>query len=92
MSPKEKTEALRIVSQVEERGILILKIAGFIYGSNINLFNRQIVKQIEKGYRKIILDCSELKYINSSALGILLDMHQVANKTGGRVYTLDRIK
>ncbi len=67
---------LEIISRVEEKGILILKIAGFIDASNINLFERQMHEHMEKGYRKIILDCSELKYINSSALGILLDVHQ----------------
>jgi len=92
MSPKEKTETLSIVSQVEERGILILRIAGFIDASNINQFDRQMHEQIEKGYSKIILDCSEIQYMNSSALGIILDIHQLAIKRQGgiRIINLPR--
>jgi len=92
MSPKEKTETLRIVSQVEESGILILKIAGFIDASNINLFDRQMHEQIENGYSKIILDFSELQYMNSSALGILLDLHQLTARRQGsmRIINLPR--
>lgn len=76
-------ETLEIAFRLDETGILILKIAGFIDGSNINFFSQQIHKQIEKGYRKIILDCSELQYINSSALGILLDTQQLTNNHQG---------
>jgi len=82
-------ETLEIVCRVDEKGILILKIAGFIDASNINLFDRQIHEQMEKGYSKIILDCSELQYINSSALGILLEAHQIATKRQGGIRILN---
>jgi len=88
MVPKT-TDTLEIVSRVEEKEILILKIAGFIDASNINSFDRQIHEQIEKGYCKIILDCSELQYLNSSALGTLLDIYQAANRHQGGVKILN---
>ncbi|UCD84685.1 MAG: anti-sigma factor antagonist [Deltaproteobacteria bacterium] len=84
-----KIETLEISSRVDDIGILILNIAGFIDGSNINFFSQQIHKQIEKGYRKIILDCSELKYLNSSALGIILDAHLLTNTHQGGVRILN---
>ncbi len=82
-------ETLEIASRVDEMGILILKIVGFIDGSNINVFSQQIYRQIEKGYRKIIFDCSELQYINSSALGIILDAHLLTNAHQGGVRILN---
>lgn len=82
-------ETLEIIPRVEDGRILILKIVGFIDASNINLFARQFYEQIDNGYSKIILDCSELQYINSSALGILLDVHQLAKKRRGDIRILN---
>jgi anti-sigma B factor antagonist len=81
-------ETLEITCRVGKEGVLILKIVGFIDASNINLFDRRIHEQIEKGYSKIILDCSELQYINSSALGLLLEVHQLAVKRQGGIKIL----
>ena len=89
MSPKEKMETLKVIPRVDESGILIMKIAGFIDASNINLFERHMHEQIEKGYHKIILDCSEIQYMNSSALGILLDLHQLTAKRQGGIRILN---
>ena len=80
---------LEITCRLEEKGILLLKIAGFIDASNINLFDRQIHEQMKKGYSKIVLDCSELQYLNSSALGILLEAHQIAVKHQGGIRILN---
>jgi len=86
---KNKMETLGIITRVEENEILILRITGFIDASNINQFERHMHEQIEKGYSKIILDCSEIQYINSSALGIILDIHQLAIKRQGGIKIID---
>ena len=76
-------KTLKLTHRLGENGVMILKVAGFVDASNINIFNRRIHEPVEKGYSKIILDCSELQYINSSALGILLDAHLLATKHQG---------
>ena len=76
-------KGLEITNRMDNSGVLILKVAGFVDASNINTFNRRIHEPMEKGYNKIILDCSELQYINSSALGIILDAHLLATKRQG---------
>ncbi len=82
-------ENLNIISRVDNSGVLILKIVGFVDASNINIFNRQIYESVENGYSKIILDCSELQYLNSSALGVLLDAHSLATKLQGGLKILN---
>ena len=82
-------ENLKITSRVDKNGILILKLDGFVDASNISLFDRQMHEQIEKGYHKIVLNCSELQYMNSSAMGILLEVHKIAAKQQGGIRILN---
>jgi anti-anti-sigma factor len=91
MSPVEKKETLKIVPQVSEGEILILRVIGFIDASNINLFVRQMREQLGRGYRRIILDFSELQYmdINSSAQNIFLNLHQLATARQASVRILN---
>ncbi|UCD84796.1 MAG: STAS domain-containing protein [Deltaproteobacteria bacterium] len=85
-------ENLEIIPKLNDRGVLIIKVIGFVDASNITLFDRRMHEAVENGYSKIILDLSELQYINSSALGILLDIHLSANKRKGdlRILNLPR--
>ena len=85
MSPEDNMETLSIIPRVEERGILILGITGYIDATNIDLFERQMYEQIENGHNKIILDFSEIQYINSAALGVILNMNQLAIKRQGSI-------
>jgi anti-anti-sigma factor len=78
-----------IIPRVDNSGVLILKIVGFVDASNINIFNRRIHEPVENGYSRIILDLSELQYINSSALGVLLDAHSLATKHQGDLKILN---
>ncbi|UCD85960.1 MAG: STAS domain-containing protein [Deltaproteobacteria bacterium] len=82
-------KTLEITHRMDKKGVLFLKVAGFIDASNINFFDRELNSQMEKGYNKIILDCSELQYLNSSALGILLEAHQTAVKQQGGIRILN---
>lgn len=84
-----KMKDLEIIPRVDNSGVLILKIVGFVDASNVNIFNRQIYEPLENGYSKIILDCSELQYLNSSALGVLLDAHSLATKRHGDLKILN---
>ncbi|UCD83609.1 MAG: STAS domain-containing protein [Deltaproteobacteria bacterium] len=85
----KKDNVFEITTRLEEGGIMILKIAGYVDASNINHFEQQLGEQINKGYYKIILDCSELEYLNSSALGIILDFHKLAAKHQGGIRLLN---
>ena len=44
-----------------------------------------VEQQIEEGYKKLILDCSELEYISSMGLGMLIRVHARMKKHGGDV-------
>ncbi len=91
MTPVEKKETLKIIPQVSEGGILTLRVVGFIDASNINLFVQQTYEQLGRGYRRIILDFSEIRYmdINSSAQNIFLNLHQLAAARQARVRILN---
>ena len=85
MTPIEKKETIKIIPQVVGKGILILRMTGFIDASNASLFSRLVHEQLNRKYSNVILDFSELQYmyLNSSALGIFMKIYQsVASRQG----------
>lgn len=63
--------------------VLVLTLQG-----DLDAFTAQKVRQTldqlcEEGYRQIVLDCSELNYINSTAIGVLVSrMHHLHRLQG----------
>ncbi len=45
---------------------------GYVDASTLDEFEQVLRKLIEKGAKNVILDCSELEYINSTGLGLFL--------------------
>ncbi|UCD83403.1 MAG: STAS domain-containing protein [Deltaproteobacteria bacterium] len=85
MTSIEKKETVKIIPQVVDKGILILRIIGYIDASNASLFSRLINEQLNRRYSNVILDFSELQYmyLNNSALGIFMKIYQsVASRQG----------
>lgn len=62
-----------MIIQVEStEGYTIVSVEGRVDTTNANEFEKAMMKVVEEGCAKIILDCSGLNYISSSGLRIFL--------------------
>lgn len=61
----------------------IVNVDGRIDTSNYNQFENEMNKLIADGVLKIIIDCSNLNYISSSGLRILLIVHKKLTASNG---------
>ncbi|MCW8133389.1 MAG: STAS domain-containing protein, partial [Planctomycetota bacterium] len=58
---------------------------GSIDASTIQQFQQVMDKLIEKGVKNLILDCTNVKYINSTGLGTLLKYADTFESIGGHI-------
>lgn len=82
-------ENLSMAARTDPRGVTIIKVSGFVDASNISRFDEELYSHIKKGASKIIIDCSDLQYINSMGMGILLEARQLATKRDGDIVILN---
>jgi anti-sigma B factor antagonist len=68
-----------------DNDVLIISADGGIDKHTSKEFVEQILKLIEGGMTKIIVDCKKLTYISSWGLGVLLRLHKRAKTAGGEV-------
>jgi len=70
----------------EERGnILIIKPRGRIDHLTVEDFDNSIKKAIGEGKFRIIIDCSELLYISSAGLGVLIGYIEEVRENRGDI-------
>ena len=72
-----------------DNDVLIISADGGIDKRTSKEFVEQILKLIEEGMTKIIVDCKKLTYISSWGLGVLLRLHKRARAAGGEVKIAD---
>jgi anti-sigma B factor antagonist len=63
--------------------ILTLHLAGVIDAHTLDKFERRLNETIEAGSRSLILDCEELRYVNSSGFGELIRYFDRLREAGG---------
>ncbi len=69
-----------------EPDITVLPIKGRLnIGTNLTFLEIEIKKLIEGGAKKLILDLSELSYIDSAGIGMLMNMWGQSNRIGGKM-------
>jgi len=68
-----------------DKDVLIISADGGIDRQTSGQFVERILKLIEDGMTKIIVDCDKLTYISSWGLGVLLRLHKRAKAAGGEV-------
>ena len=69
---------------IEQRdGVSILKINGRIDASNSSQIHEKIMEVIEEGRHKIIIDFSEVNYISSAGLRVLIYTSKAILKESG---------
>jgi anti-anti-sigma factor len=69
----------------QEDNVLCISVQGELDVSNIVEFRETLVKMIEQKSPHILLDCEQLKYIDSTGLGVLVAAYKKANELGGSI-------
>ena len=69
----------------ESQGPLIIHLAGVIDAHTLDTFDATMRQSIEEGVREIVLDCEELRYVNSAGFGELIRYHDQLREAEGRL-------
>ena len=74
------------IQQREQDGIIVLQLSGKIIGGpDASLINDKLHKLSENGTNKIVADLSQVNWMNSSGLGILISALTTIRNTGGEL-------
>ena len=68
-----------------DRDVLILAADGGLNANTAEAFVKQLETLVDAGVSRIIIDCSNLQYISSYGIGVLVRLHQKLAKHGGDV-------
>ena len=81
---KNKTKLL-MKSEIKD-GVLVISLAGNLLGETANAPVMDLIKQnVEAGNKKVVFNLTELKFINSTGLGMLLTAVSKARNAGGEL-------
>lgn len=67
------------------QGILVLEVIGELDNYAVKDFTECLEYEIEKGHRRIIVDCANLRFVSSMGMGTLVRIHGKMRKQGGNV-------
>lgn len=73
------------VTQNTENGVAVLNVAGSLGADETQNLEEAVVGLLEKGETRLLFDFSDLDYINSSGLRILVLAYQRLKKASGKV-------
>src|SRR4051794_23105681 len=68
-----------------DKSVMILGADGGLNGDNAKPFVEQLESLVEAGVTKIIVDCTQLEFISSYGIGLLVRLHNKLAKHGGDV-------
>jgi len=67
-------------------GILVFQCGGrIVFGEESSLLRDEVKKAIADGNKRIVLNLSEVSYIDSGGLGTLVALHTTAHNAGGSI-------
>ena len=70
----------------EENGVIILEPTGKIMGGpDASLLHDKLYEFIEQDKKKVIVDLSEVDWMNSTGLGILISSYTTLRNNGGKL-------
>ena len=70
-------------------GVIVCRIKGSIDGSTLVQFEEKLLGFLEEGIKYLILVFSEVKYINSTGMGVLVKLADRFQEVGGEVNLVD---
>jgi len=73
------------IQQREQNGVIIFELSGRIIGGpDATLLNNRLHELVDGGHRQFVVDLSQIEWMNSSGLGILINAHSMINQAGGK--------
>ena len=67
-----------------EKDVVLLSLEGKLMGgAETAILSDQLQQLIVKGYNKVVLDCEEVKWINSPGIGALIKWLMILRQNGG---------
>ena len=73
------------VIQEKRTSMLFLSLKGRIDEKNAQSLEENLIKLIDDGARELIIDCSQIEYINNAGLRVLLNVAKRALNADGRI-------
>lgn len=73
------------LQEIEHPAAAIFQVKGRLDATSTPELEKKVLLSLEKGVRHLVMDFSELEYINSAGLRILVMVYQRLNPRGGRV-------
>jgi anti-sigma B factor antagonist len=74
-----------LYSQTEYPNTTVFHLKGRLDAATTEEFEEKVLASLEQGIRYLVLDFSDLEYINSAGLRVLVMSHQRLNPQGGKV-------
>ena len=74
---------LKIESRLEGKDAAVLSLAGELDVSNVAQAREAALKLLAGGIKRLVVDLSNLEYIDSSGLGMLIGLHKRQKESGG---------
>jgi len=61
----------------------VLKLSGEFDATSVERALEEVTALLDAGVRHLVVDCEELRYVNSTGLGVILHFSRVARERGG---------
>src|SRR5471032_1022547 len=76
---------VKVIKSPDGTTATLAEVDGSIDASTIQQFQQVMDKLVERGVKNLILDCTNVKYINSTGLGTLLKYADTYESIGGHI-------
>ena len=77
------------VNASQKDGVKVLYINGYINAHTVQDFEKSIQSVLDEKTFRILINCKELEYINSSGLGVLMGVIEEIQENDGFLYLSD---
>jgi anti-sigma B factor antagonist len=71
--------------EIEHPGAAVFQVKGRLDAATVAELERKVLQSLDRGVRHLVMDFSELEYINSAGLRVLVMSYQRLNPSGGQV-------
>lgn len=73
------------ITQAQRGDLLVMQLNGRLDAHTAKIFEDRLIPSIEQGQKKILVDFSELDYISSAGLRVLLLAARKLSEAGGKI-------
>lgn len=82
----KEIDSLQLYYEEDTNGIMFVKLQGYIDTYNSHAFLLEILNDvIQKGFYKIVFECSALTFVSSTGIGTFVEILKYAREMGGGI-------